>query len=318
MSNDRPDFTWEEFSDGRGSAGGPPPSDADRFQPCFRHKDRTTGITCQHCDRPICGECMRPASVGFQCPVCVAEQQMTARPVTNRFGKRLDSGTGRQRRGSRAGGRLLGVRLSGGPSSVTVVLMVLVGAVGVINLVTGGLGSQILGFSAPAIAEGQVWRLVTGLLVSAGLLNVLISLLFLWLVGRSIESELGRGRMLAVLLLAGLGSSAALMLFQPVPLWPMTFSGILGMLSAVAVMKHRVREDIRGDLILFAIILVFSLLAGHPAGWISHLGAIAAGAGAGAALAYAPREGRNRWQAMGLGGLAVCLVALSLVAVLIS
>lgn len=325
MADDRPDFTWDEFSSGKGPGGEPPPSDADRFKPCFRHKERTTGINCQRCDRPICGECMRPASVGFQCPVCIADQHMHSRPVTNKFGKRVDDGGGgwRSGGGSGAGGRsIAGIRLSGGPSSLTVVLMVLVGVVGVVDLVTGGmrslgLGSRLLGFAAPEIAAGQVWRLFTGIVVSAGFLNVLISLLFLWLVGRSIEAELGRGRMLAVLLLAGLGSSAALMLLQPVAFWPMAFSGILGMLSAVAVMKHRMGEDIKGDLILFAIILVFSLLAGHPAGVISHLGAILGGGGAGAVLAYAPRAGRGRWQTMGLAGLAVLLLLLVVVGVLV-
>lgn len=304
MSDDRPDFTWEEFSEK--SPGSEPPRDADRFQPCFRHKDRTTGINCQRCDRPICGECMVPASVGFQCPVCIADQQMNARPVTNRVGKRIGGGGGRPQTGR----SLAGISLSGGPMSTTVVLMILVGVVGLVDLVTRGLGAGLLGFSAPGVASGQVWRLATGILVAGPLLNVAISLLFLWLVGRSVEADLGRGRMLAVLLLAGLGGSTALMLFYPVTLWPLAYAAILGMLAAVAAMKFRFGEDIKGDLILLGLMVAFSVVVGSAAGWVSQLGAIAAGAGAGFVLAYAPRENRTRWQTMGLSGIAVACLAL--------
>lgn len=303
MSDERPDFTWEEFARGNGP-GGPPPRDADRFKPCFRHPDRTTGINCQRCDRPICGECMVPASVGFQCPVCVAEQQMAARPVTNRVGRRVDAGG--------AGRTLAGIRLTGGPSSATVVLMIAIAVVGVMDLVARGIGSRLVGFSAHAIESGQVWRLVTGILVAGGLLNLLISLLFLWLVGRSVEAEIGRWRMLAVMALSGVGASTALLLFYPVDWWPLTFAAILGLLAAVAVMKFKFGEDVRGDLILLGLMVAFSVVTGSVAGWVSQLGAIAAGAAAGAVLAYAPRANQTRWQVIGLGTVAVVFLGLAL------
>lgn len=309
MTDDRPDFTWEEFSAGKGS-GGDPPRDADRFKPCFRHKERTTGITCQRCDRPICGECMRPASVGFQCPVCVAEQQMSAPPVTNRVGKREGGG------GRRTAPSIAGIRLAGGPASTTVTLMIVMGVIGLVDLF-GGLGIRLLGFSAPLIEQGQLWRLVTGILVAGHPLNLLINLLFLWLVGRSVEADFGRGRMLAVLALSGLGGSAALMLFYPVTLWAMAYAAILGMLAAVAAAKFKFGEDIRGDLILLGIMVAFSVVMGVPAGWVSQLGAIIAGGAAGAVIAYAPRENRTRTQTLGLTGLGVLLVALALIRVLL-
>jgi membrane associated rhomboid family serine protease len=194
---------------------------------------------------------------------------------------------------------------------MTVALMIAIAVVGVVNLVGRDIGTQLLAFSAPLVEAGQLWRLVTGILISGGLLNLLISLLFLWLVGRSVEAEIGRWRMLAIMALGGLGASAALMLFYPAPMWPLTYASILGLLAAVAVMKFKFGEDVRGDLILLGLMVAFSVVMLSIGGVVSQLGAIAAGAGAGAVLAYAPRANRTRWQATGLALIAVVCVALA-------
>ena len=51
---------------------------------CFRHADRPTGLRCSRCDRPACPECLREASVGYQCVECVVEGARTARPFRQR------------------------------------------------------------------------------------------------------------------------------------------------------------------------------------------------------------------------------------------
>ncbi|OYO04030.1 rhomboid family intramembrane serine protease [Enemella evansiae] len=328
--DDRPDFTWEEFAASPGPGGGPPPSDDERFKPCFRHPDRSTGITCQRCDRAICGECMRPASVGFQCPVCVAEQQLADHPSGGGRG-----GRGRGRRGGSGGGggsnwrggsggsggrrpfsgpSLAGFRLGGGPVTVTAALMVLMASVGLIDLVTPGrLASQVLGYSSTGLAQGQLWRLVTGILVpSGGILSLLLNLLFLWLIGRDVEAALGRGRMVGIAIISGLGSAAALSLLYPtIPLWGLAYSVIIGLIAARAALGYRAGEDVRSYLILFAILLVFNLVVGSMAGAVSLLGAVIAGIASGALLGTASAN-RTRFDTIALITLGVVLAGVCL------
>ena len=51
-------------------APGPPTAEPPRLTVCYRHPDRAGGVGCQRCGRPICVQCMVPASVGYQCPEC--------------------------------------------------------------------------------------------------------------------------------------------------------------------------------------------------------------------------------------------------------
>ena len=57
---------------------------------CYRHPDKETWIRCQRCEKPICPDCMRDASVGFQCPDCVKEGARSTRQGKAVYGgKRL-------------------------------------------------------------------------------------------------------------------------------------------------------------------------------------------------------------------------------------
>lgn len=272
---------------------------------CYRHPDRPTGIRCQRCEKPICGECMNPASVGFQCPRCVG----AGRPA-----------------GTRAPQRLFGLNAGRG-GIVTKVLMGILVATFLLDLPTGGLVSAFLEMAGYYIEVGQFWRLLTYGLITTGsgsffaILGLLMNLLVLWMAGRSLESELGPGRFAALYLLAGMGGATVLYLFAPTNY---AFAGstaaLVGLLGANAIFKRRTGEDIRPDVSLLILLVLLNLLVSFSSfGWIGLIGGILVGAIAGATIAYAPRDRRGTWQAVGLGSVAVaCLVAIAAKFVLFS
>ena len=263
------------------------------FQACYRHTDRQTGIACQRCGRPICGECMNPASVGFQCPRCVGVGRGTVREARTRFGARVSPSTG----------------------IATKVLMGVLAAVWLLNLVSGNLVAGLLLLDNASVAQGQLWRLLTSGLVSGSIFGLLMNGLVLWIAGRAIESEVGPARFVAIYFAGDLGGSTLFYLLAP------QFGGtigaasaVVGLLAANAIGKRKNGEDIRGDVALFVILVLYSLVLGFASyAWLTMLGGIGVGALAGVVLAYAPRRNRSAIQVFGLLGLAlVCLVAVVL------
>jgi membrane associated rhomboid family serine protease len=262
------------------------------FAGCYRHPERMTGISCQRCKRPICGECMNPASVGFQCPRCISSGRSSVRQPRTAFGAVARAGSG----------------------STTYVLMGVLAAVWLLDLVTRGLVDSLLIMSNQAVAGGQFWRLLTAALTSGGLLGTLMNLVVLWIAGRTIESELGRWRMLALYFAAGLGVTTLLfVLGPPSGLGYGASAAVIGLLAANSIFKYKRREDVRADIGLFVLLILYSVLVGFNSfGWLILIGGLLSGALVGAVLAYAPRQNRATVQVVGLlGVIALCLAAVT-------
>ena len=266
---------------------------------CARHPDRPTGLRCVRCDRPACPDCLREASVGYQCVDCVNEGSKSVRVPRTIGGAR----TSRSR-------------------SLTVVpalIAVNVAAFAATAIQAGSIVENerstifVDGTLVPAfVSAGEWWRLITsgflhfGNYGGFGPVHLLFNMFALWVIGRDLEVALGRGRFLAVYLLALLGGSTAVMLFGDAGGGVAGASGaVYGLFGGIAVVVFKARLNPTPVLSLIAINIILSVtLPGISL--LGHVGGLVAGALATAAMVYAPPARKNQIQ------LAAC-VALTLV-----
>ncbi|MET8837004.1 rhomboid family intramembrane serine protease [Micromonospora sp. NPDC004540] len=285
---------------------------------CYRHPDRETYVRCTRCDRPICPECMRDASVGHQCPECVSAGRRSVRPARTAFG---GGAAGRQ----------------GYVTKTLIALNVLVMVLSIASarsgsaVAGGGLGG-LMGDSTPltdwgavlglarfsdgiigGVADGQWYRLVTAMFLHFGLLHLLLNMWALWVLGRTLEAVLGPLRFLALYLIAGLGGNVAAYVFtEPNRFTAGASTAIFGLFAAIFVIMRRLGRDTSAIVPVLVINLVFTFTV-PSISVAGHLGGLAVGALMALVLAYAPRMRRTAFQVAGGAILLVALLGLVLV-----
>ncbi|MGW3011653.1 rhomboid family intramembrane serine protease [Streptomyces sp. NPDC001219] len=256
---------------------------------CHRHPDRTTGIRCTRCDRPICPECMVSASVGFQCPDCVRSGGGTGHPPQAAAPRTIAGGT-----------------IAADPRLITKILLGINAAVFVAVLATGGELSplvnrlDLLGLAADpsryqlvGVAEGEWYRLLTAMFLHQAIAHFAFNMLSLWWLGPPLEAALGRLRFVALYLLAGLGGSALSYLLAAQNQPSLGASGaIFGLLGATAVLLRRMKYDMKPVLILLGLNLAFTFLWPNIA-WQAHVGGLVVGAAVAFGMVHAPRAHRT-------------------------
>lgn len=278
---------------------------------CYRHPKREAGVRCVRCDRPICPDCMQPASVGFHCPDDAA------------LGRR----TQRQPRNS------VGALLRESPPYVTGVLVALNIAV---YLVTAVQSHQLDDPNARVTPNSllyrwllepyfvahqhEFYRLLTAAFLHANLLHIGTNMLSLCFVGPFIERSLGWWRYLSLYLLSALGGSTAVYAFGA-EFGPVVgaSTAIFGLLGTALVLARRLSLDLQwvAGMIVLNFVLTFSIA---DISRLGHIGGFVTGVLVGVALGGVPgtryARGRlpDRVQAAGLGGvfgLIVVIVALT-------
>jgi membrane associated rhomboid family serine protease len=269
---------------------------------CYRHPDRETYISCQRCGRPICPDCMRPASVGFQCPDCVAEGAKTIRqPRTV------------------AGGLV--------PRQVGLVTYVIIGlnvAAFLVEQATGGAGGTFARWGAmlsqsaidpstggllTGVADGGWWRPVTSAFLHAGLLHIAFNMYALYLFGPLLERWLGTLRFVVMYLTCAVGASLVVYLLSPTLQPSLGASGaVFGLFGVALVMMHQRRYDVRTLIGLLVVNGVITFVVPNIS-WQAHVGGLVTGLLIGAVFAYAPRERRALVQWTAFAALWVLIAA---------
>lgn len=271
---------------------------------CYRHPDRETWITCQRCGRPICPDCMVSAAVGFQCPSCVQQGS----------------------RETRSGQLPYGGTPSPNPALTSIALIVLNVAVwaaistdkalvdALALMPQGGIRVEN---GVPQVVEGVSmgawWQVITSGFSHVEVIHIGMNMLALYFLGPTLESVLGRTRMLAVYLVSLLCGSAAVMLFSNPHQQTLGASGaIFGLLGALMVVAYKVHGDLRtiGMWLVLNLVITFTV---PNISWQGHVGGLLGGALLTAAVVYAPRPRRMVVQVAAVASLSVLALALIVV-----
>ncbi len=269
--------------------------------PCYRHPGTATYIRCQRCGRPICGECMISAAVGFQCPECVSQGAKQTRQNEGPYG---------------------GTRTAN-PSLTTIVLIALNALVWIAITLTGGAFSRLVdtlallpvgrclsdseagsyypeagaqacrliadGSWQPGVAEGAYWQLLTSAFTHIEIFHIGLNMLALWFLGPTLERALCRVRFLAVYLISALAASVVVVwLSDPSASTLGASGGAFGLIGALLVLAYKVHGDVRSVMIWLGINVVYTFIGPGSISWQGHLGGLLGGLAAAIIVIYAP------------------------------
>lgn len=223
---------------------------------CYGHPDTPTKLRCSRCDRPICGRCAIPASVGQHCPECVAEARRSAPKVRTAIAATAPAVLG-----------IIGI------TAASFVLQ----EVGVGNLLDRFA-------SCPGdIQNGEWWRLLTPVLVHAGALHMAMNMFVLYIYGTNAEEAFGTGRLLVIYVGSALTGSALSYAFNSSGVPSVGASGaVFGVVGALIVYLYRrrssqfIRQHLSGMMTFLALNAVLGfVLAGVDV--MAHLGGLIGG-----------------------------------------
>jgi membrane associated rhomboid family serine protease len=268
---------------------------------------------------------MRDASVGFQCPQCVAEGRKSTRTGRTAYGGLRPTNAGITSIvliAINAAVFLLIQATGGAASSWFYRLALLPSGVCASKQHPGGIypltseRTCALGTNPPhdgqwfpGVSDGAWWQLMTSAFTHVEVWHIGFNMLALWFLGPQLEQAIGRARFLALYLISALAGSTMAYWFAPVHGETLGASGaIFGLMGALLVLALKVKANPQQILMWIGINFLFTVVVPNIS-WQGHLGGFLGGVLITGVLVYAPRERRTLWQTLGLGALTLALLA---------
>jgi rhomboid protease GluP len=148
----------------------------------------------------------------------------------------------------------------------------------------------------PAVQAGQWWRVLTTVVVHAGILHIVFNMMVVVNLGFAVERLLGTPRMAAVSLVSALGAAALVLAFA----FPFPTVGASGMILgwAGALLPVVNRQGQKNLAWLLVQVAVISILPGVS--WQGHLGGFLAGLACGGLLRWGGRRFNLLWPVLAL------------------
>lgn len=223
---------------------------------CYGHPQTPTRLRCTRCDRPICGRCAIPASVGQHCPECVAEARKGVPKVKSAL-------------------------RATAPAIYTIIVINVI--IYVLQQMQPAITDRYASFT-PLIATGEYFRLMTAMFLHARTpLHVFMNMFFLYAYGQNVEHAFGTLRFVSMYLIAGFLGSAVSFAFGDCLGASVGASGavfgIVGVLVSY-LLKRRASQIVDVYLRNLGTVIVLNLIIGFVVpgiDWLAHVGGLAAG-----------------------------------------
>ena len=221
---------------------------------CYGHPKTPTKLHCTRCERPICGRCAIPASVGQHCPECVAEARKAAPKVRSAMTATAPVVT-----------VILGINI-----------LMFIGQQAV-----PGLTEKLI-MDPFRIIGGEYWRLITPVFLHGGIFHIFLNSYILYMLGPNVEQAFGSVRFALMYLAAGFMASAASFALPP-DVGSLGASGaVFGMAGVLLVFLYRrrtqtfVAQYLRSIMLFIGINLVFGFLVAGIDN-VAHIGGLVGG-----------------------------------------
>ena len=223
---------------------------------CYGHPNTPTRLRCSRCDRPICGRCAIPASVGQHCPECVAEARRSAPKVRTAL-------------------------QANAPAVYAIIVVTVVSFI--LQQVMGSDYLEALWFHPFLISVGEYWRLVTPVLLHDGFIHIFFNMYILYIYGQDVEQAFGTTRFLIIYIGTAITASALSYAIPPDNIAVGASGAVFGVAGALIAYLYNRRTStfanhhLRGMMMFLGINAIIGFMPGLRIDWVAHLGGLLGG-----------------------------------------